>query len=149
MKDQKILNYFAQAWEKVEHLSLERGLDFGFYPIALPEVDDFRLIDPSLPALKSRLGCFKAQITNPSAPQFEGLILEEITKENLEGDISIVNITYLQKGEVYSTQCLQETDPMMDHLKRYFIISPPRPANAPKKSLQKVYNELSSLLREQ
>lgn len=146
MENQEILNYFAQTWEKVEQLSLEKGLNSGFYPIILPEVEDLRFIDCTLPALKSRLDYFKAQIVNPPAPQFKGLVLEEIIKEDLENNLSIVNIIYLQKGEVYSTQCLRETSLEMTRLKRYFVISPPELTQTSKERLQKAYNELVPLL---
>ena len=146
MTTAKILTYFAEKWEKVKELAVDRGIESGFYPIVLPNSEDCRFTDQTLPALKSQLATIRARITNPPASQFEGILLCESITTEFEDDVDLVGIVYLKEGDVYSVQCLKENDPESRYLSRYFMVSIPTTTPPPEDILQKAYKNLELLL---
>ena len=145
METEQILSYFLNNWEKVKQLALSRGLSRGFYPLVLMEYGDHRLIDTSLQAVEAEFDqLITANITNPSIYTFMGLILKEDPDCFNEDGRSIVDVTYLDRERVSQLQCVRLKQ---GNLKRYEAISIPcAPLDCPSGELQKVYNELESLL---
>lgn len=147
MEVNEIIDYFARNWQKVEGLLLKRGLENSFYPVVFPDGNDFRLINPNAPALKSDSAAANTWTRNPLISHFEGLILEELIKAPSSKNGDIVDITYLSKRGVYFIQCLKETSPATDNEFRYVALSIPKQTIAPEEELQKAYNKLSPLLK--
>jgi uncharacterized protein YkuJ len=145
MEPVQILSYFLDKWENVKQLALSTGLSRGFYPLVLPEYGDHRLIDTSLQATGVKLDqLITANITNPSVHAFEGLILDEKMEHAEENGMNIVNVTYLKAGEIYKLQCIRKDQ---GNLKSYAAIGVPNAiSDYSSDELQKVYNELESLL---
>lgn len=146
-----ILAYFREQWDEVERLAVREGVERAFYPIIIQETDDPRLIDPALPALDVEyVKLLRARITNPSAAAFEGLILEEKEREEIELSVRIVDVIYLKRDLVYSLQCVKEGSDESKkelQLQRYIAVGLPQPAIIPEEELQKAYNDLESLLK--
>ena len=142
----ELLTYFQENWGSVTQLCERYGLQNAFYPIVLPEIDDQRFIDPSLPTLKTQIiKLWEANITNPPANNFEGIILNEQREELLQDKLFLVQVTYLKLGEVYQVQCVKEIG-LTDNLSRYYTISIPTKVSASADLLQKAFNDLESLL---
>lgn len=149
MDYREILQYFGREWRKVEAAALNTGLESGFYPVVLPEIDDRRFVDASLPAIKATLDVFLRAVVNPPARNFQGLILKEKAETTIEG-ASLVKVTYLRGDQVYTIQCLkgEEHIPESDRTRsRYLAVSVPQPIIVTLEELQKVYMELEALLR--
>ncbi len=150
---QEPLHYFSQAWERICTKAIHQGLPNAFYATIFPELSDQRFIDQSLPAILSTIeGKWRANITNPSALDFQGILLEEkVQQQNPQTNTSIVTVTYIKKDEIYSLQCLKETpkESENNHLSKYLALSIPKKNEEtaiPPEILHKAYMELSDIL---
>lgn len=109
---EQIIAFFSERWEKLRGIAETQGLPQAFYPVALPEYDDHRLIDPHLPALKTaRPDLWKMGIRNPRSQQFFGIILQEIPPRLGQGQ-ETVQVTYLSPNGVYAVQCQRKIELM-------------------------------------
>jgi len=155
MEPTEILGYFEQEWDRIRALSVHSGLNDGFYALSIPE-GDLRFFDPSLPAIRSQAaGLFRAGITNPSLSNFQGLALEEQTRQNWDDEkVALVDVVYIQRGQIYSVQCLKETSTAQgtyQEFVRYVMVSPATTLEEPSAAkylpqLRKTYMDLKTIL---
>ncbi|MBI2665210.1 hypothetical protein HYX12_01145 [Candidatus Woesearchaeota archaeon] len=139
-----VLAYISKHWDEIERIAQERGIDSGFYPITLPETDDLRFTDQSLPSINTRLlGLWKAHISNPPDRNFQGIRILEEDMAVVEEGVALVQVAYIQQNGIYRVQCLREKK---DGLSRYLTVSVPEQFSPAPEVLQKAYNNLEQLL---